>query len=168
MNAPKSAPNGFNPDLESANMLPLDPPEWKDEEEDEEDEEDEPVSVGNKEPRPPFVKPPIPSHPGPPPTSSTCSTGPSLVWTTVLLMVLVQLTVLVLMLTLGWPWSPVSSKSLKKSPSPRPESSVMDLDGDPEEEDEDEDEEGDVEWEVPGTLETVAGDELEPSSSRMN
>lgn len=163
MNAPKSASNGFNPDLESANMLPLDPPEWKDEEEEEEEdeekdeEEDDPVSVGNKEPIPPFVKPPIPSHSGPPPTSSTRSTGPSLVWTTVLLMVLVQLMVLVLRLTLGWPRCPVLS--------PRPESSVMDLDEDPEEE---ESEGGDVEWEVPGTLETVAGDELEPSSSRMN
>lgn len=46
----------------------------------------------------------------------------------------------------------------------------MDLDEEGEEEEEEakEDDDEDEEVEVPGTLETVAGDELEPSSSRIN
>lgn len=53
------------------------------------------------------------------------------------------------------------------SASPRPLISVIDLDDVEEVDDEDEeDEDVDEEKEVPGTLETVAGDELEPSSSR--
>lgn len=86
-------------------------------------------------------------------------------------MVLVQLTVFVLtwlLLTLGWPRNSVPPNPPSKSPSPRPDGSVMDLEEEEEvAEDEDDDEEDD-EWEVPGTLETVAGDELEPSSSKIN
>lgn len=56
------------------------------------------------------------------------------------------------------------------SASPRPLISVIALDdveeADDEDEEDEEDEDVDEEKEVPGTLETVAGDELEPSSSR--
>lgn len=54
MNAPKSAPNGLNPDLVSA-RIPFVDPEWKDEEEEEEDDEE--VNDGNKELISPLVKP---------------------------------------------------------------------------------------------------------------
>lgn len=86
----------------------------------------------------------------------------------VLLTVFVQLTVLVLeWLMLGWLCDP--SNPLKKLPSPRPESSVMDLAEDGEVEvAEEENEEDDDECDVPGPLEMVAGDELEPSSSKTN
>ncbi len=79
-------------------------------------------------------------------------------------------------LKLWWPRPSNSPPTPNKPLSPRPPSSVMDLDEVEEEvekEVEEEAEEGDdedvdEETGVPGTLEIVAGDCLEPSSSRIN
>lgn len=95
-----------------------------------------PVRVGKRMPTPPFEWPAVFWHPGPPSTtSSTLSSGPEGVWTTVLRMDLVQETVFVVTwVALSWPkpWKP-SKAPLNRSVFPP--SSVMD-----EEEDEDEDE----------------------------
>lgn len=122
----------------------------------EEDDDDE-VRVGKKEVRSSLLSSVKVWHSGPPSTTSSLfSTGPFAVWTMVVLMVLVQLAVWVVV------WVLLDSPS-NKAPPWGPLSSVMDL-----EEEAEEEEARDEEYEVPGTLETVAGDELEPSSASIN
>lgn len=175
-NAPRSFPRSTpkrpaNDDLESPKKIPLAPPSWTFMVVREEEDEDVCLTPGKKDVIPPLVWSVVPWHSGPPSsTSSIFSTGPSLVSSTVRLMFLVQETVLVVTwLVAAWLWASDPQSGPKKSPSPRASSSVIDLEEvEKAEEGEDDDEDVDEENEVPGTLEMFAGEDLEPSCSKIN
>ena len=144
MNAPRSNPTS----VLNGSLIPFVPPSWTvlvpEEKEEEEEEEEEAADawlrLGKKELIPPLERSVMVWHSGPPSiTCSTLSTGPSFVWTMVLLVLLVQLTVLEdTWLVLGWLWAsnppPPPPPPPNKSLLPCPPISVMDLDDVEEEE----------------------------------
>ena len=129
--------------------LPLAPPAFEVKEwEDEEEEEPGPARLGKKVPIPPLLDSRMVLQPGPPSmTSSLVSTGPDAVCVTTVRMLLVQ-----------------EEEELVNMSVPGPLISVMPLLPVPGKEEV----EVEVEEDVPGTLDTVAGEVKDPSVSRIS